>query len=119
MSSHRLLRVRELLKRHVGEAIRSDVSTGPDALITVTDVQVSPDLRHATVFVSVLGDAEQQEAALALLRQHRVHLQNRVAGEVILKYTPQLRFVADNSVIRGNRVLDILDELENPPANTE
>jgi len=119
MPSHRLLRVRELIKRHVGEGIRSELPVDQAGLITVNDVDLSPDLRHATLYVSILGTPEQQQAGLALLRQHRGRLQSRIAHEVVLKYTPHLRFVVDESVTRGNRVLKIIDELENPSANTE
>ena len=112
MSSHRLLRVRELLKRQIGEAIRRELPVDQAGLITVNDVEVSGDLRHASVFISMLGSADQQRTGLMLLRQNRTRLQELLAKSVILKYTPQLRFVADDSVLRGNRVLDIIAELE-------
>jgi ribosome-binding factor A len=112
MSSHRILRVRELLKRQVGEAIRREVPVDQAGLITVNDVEISGDLRNASVYVSILGAAEQQRTALALLRQNRLRLQDLIAKSVVLKYTPRLRFVVDHSVARGNRVLQILAELE-------
>jgi ribosome-binding factor A len=112
MSSHRLLRVRELLRREIGEAIRREIPVDQAGLITVNDVAVSGDLRNATVFVGILGNAEQQRTGMALLRQNRLRLQDLVAKSVILKYTPRLRFLVDDSVARGNRVLDILADLE-------
>jgi ribosome-binding factor A len=112
MSSHRLLRVRELLKREIGEAIRKEIPVDQAGLVTVNDVEISGDLRNATVFISILGSPEQQRTSLSLLRQERVRLQELVAKGVVLKYTPRLRFVVDGSVARGNRVLEILDELE-------
>ena len=117
MSSHRLLRVRELLKRSISEAIQRDIPVDKAGLITVNEVEVSPDLRLAKVYVSFLGKTEQQEQGLAVLRKHRKQLQSHIAQTVILKYTPQLRFYADDSVVRGNRVLEILDELEKPSAD--
>jgi ribosome-binding factor A len=112
MSSHRLLRVRELLKREIGEAVRREIPVESGGLITVNDVEVSGDLRNATVFISILGNAEQQRTGLVLLQKHRGRIQDLMAKGVVLKYTPRLRFVVDDSVARGNRVLEILTELE-------
>lgn len=112
MSSHRHERVRELLKRAIGEAIRREIPVGDAGVISVNDVDLSGDLRNARVFISVLGNATQQRAGLALLQQNRGRIQGLVAKEVILKYTPHLRFVVDDSVERGNRVLQLIEELE-------
>jgi len=112
MPSFRLQRVRELLKREIGEAIRREIPVDEAGLITVNDVDVSGDLRLATVFTSILGTAEQQKKGLALLAHNRNRIQDLVAKSVILKYTPRLRFVMDDSLVRGNRVLQIIDELE-------
>ena len=118
MSSHRLLRVRELLKRQIGEAIRREIPVDQAGLITVNDVDVSGDLRHATVFIGMLGSEEQQRTGLLLLHKNRQRLQGLLAKSVVLKYIPHLRFVADDSVLRGNRVLSILAELENESPST-
>jgi len=112
MASHRNERVRELLKRAIGEAIRSEMPVGRAGLITVNDVEVGGDLRSARVFISVLGNADQQKAGLTLLQENRLRIQDLVAHSVILKYTPRLRFVVDDSVERGNRVLKLIEELE-------
>jgi|ERR1043166_6219386 ribosome-binding factor A len=118
MGSHRLQRVRELLKREIGEVIRREIPVNEAGLVTVNDVDVAGDLRVATVFIGILGNSEQQRTGLALLQKNRSRIQSLVGKAVILKYTPQLRFVVDDSVTRGNRVLDILAELEKslPPA---
>ena len=112
MASHRQERVRELLKRAIGEAIRRDISVDEAGLITVNDVDLGGDLRSARVFISILGNATQQKTGLELLQKNRARFQGLVAKTVILKYTPQLRFVVDDSVERGNRVLRLLEELE-------
>ena len=112
MSSHRLLRVRELLKREIGEAIRREVPVDQAGLITVNDVEVGGDLRLATVFIGILGSAEQERRGMALLRKNRARLQGLVAKSVILKYTPHLRFELDRSITRGNKVIEIIEELE-------
>jgi ribosome-binding factor A len=120
MPSLRLLRVRELLKREIGEVIRREFPVSEAGLVTVNEVDVSGDLHSAAVFISILGSAEQQKRGRSLLNRHRHRIQSQVARAVILKYTPKLRFVMDDSVVRGNRVLQILDELEkSAPATPE
>ncbi len=119
MSSHRKLRVRELLKREIGEAIRRELPVEQAGLITVNDVDLAGDLRTAKVFIGILGNAEQQRAGLTLLQQNRGRIQNLIAKSVILKYMPRLHFVVDESVARGNRVLEIIAELERELPATE
>jgi ribosome-binding factor A len=115
MSNLRHERVRELLKREIGEAIRREFHVNSVGLITVNDVDVGGDLRTAVVFISVLGNAEQQKRALQELEQHRIRIQGMVGRAVVLKFTPTLKFVVDDSIIRGNRVLQIMDELDKKP----
>lgn len=117
MASRRVERVRSLLQQEIGEAIRRELPVAEAGLITVNQVDIGGDLRTARVFVSILGNAEQQKNGFALLEKNRVRIQGIVAKTVILKFTPQLRFVLDDSVERGNRVLQILEDLENnaPP----
>ncbi|MEI8291891.1 MAG: 30S ribosome-binding factor RbfA [Verrucomicrobiota bacterium] len=112
MSNLRHERVRELLRRAIGEAIRREFNVSEVGLITVNDVDVGGDLRSAVVFVTILGNATQQKHGLQMLEQNRIRLQSLVAKAVVLKYTPTLKFIADDSIERGNRVLQILDELE-------
>jgi ribosome-binding factor A len=120
MPSHRMLRVRELLKREIGEILRRELPVDQAGLITVNDVDLSGDLRNAKVFVSLLGSSEQQRTGMALLQKDRARIQNLMAKTVFLKYIPRLHFIIDDSVVRGNKVLKILDELEKTsPAETE
>jgi ribosome-binding factor A len=116
MPSLRLQRVRELLKREIGEAIRREFHVEEVGLITVNDVDVVGDLKSATVFVSILGTPDQQKKGLQLLAEHRVRIQGLVGRAIILKYTPTLKFVFDDSIVRGNRVLQIIGELEKTQA---
>src|SRR5688572_14082525 len=105
-------RVRELLKREVGEVIRREIPISEAGLLTVNEVGVAGDLKSATVFVGVIGTPEQRKKAAAMLEKEGRRLQSLVGRAVVLKYTPHLKFVIDQSIERGNRVLEILDELE-------
>lgn len=120
MPSLRLQRVRELLKREIGEAIRREFEVSDAGLITVNDVDVAGDLHSAVVFISILGSAAQQKRGFSLLLRHRKRIQGLVGRAVVLKYTPRLRFLMDDSVARGNRVLGIIEDLEKTlPADSE
>jgi ribosome-binding factor A len=112
MASLRLQRVRELLKREIGEAIRREFRVSEAGLITVNDVDLAGDLKTATVFISILGNPDQQKRGFQLLNEHRIRLQGFIGRAVVMKYTPKLKFVFDDSIVRGNRVLQIIEELE-------
>lgn len=100
------------MKRAIGEAVRREFNVNEVGLITVNDLDVGGDLKSAVAFISVLGNASQQKNALQVLEEHRIRIQGLVAKSVILKYTPTLKFVVDDSIVRGNRVLQIIEELE-------
>lgn len=117
MQSVRQQRVRELLKRELGEVIRREIPAAESSLITVNDVDLAGDLKSAVVYVGVIGSAAQQKKALETLARERPRLQDLLGRAIVLKHTPRLRFELDDSVERGNRVLAILDELEHPPHN--
>jgi ribosome-binding factor A len=105
-------RVRELLKREIGEAIRREFHVNDVGIITVNDVDVAGDFKSAVVFISILGNPAQQKCGLTVLNENRIRLQGLVARAVVLKFTPTLKFVADDSIVRGNKVLQIIEELE-------
>jgi len=110
---HRLERVNELIKRELGELmVRQCRFTAQ--LVTVQQVDVTPDLKHAHVFISVIGDVEQQKQALSVLHGARSDLQRALSKRVVLKFTPHLHFKLDIAAERGDRVLHILEELHLP-----
>ena len=104
--------------RRVNEALREVLSDSVKELkdprigfVTVTHVRASRDLRHATVYVSVLGSERKRAATLAGLESSRGLLQGRVNRELHLKRTPQLVFQYDQTVERGVRLSRLIDEL--------
>lgn len=112
MHSRRHERVRELLRRELCTILLREFPVSEAGLISVNEVDLAGDLRSAIVYVGIVGSAEQQKRALALLHQHRGRIQSMIGSAVVLKYTPQVRFVADDALVRGNRVLHIMDEIE-------
>jgi ribosome-binding factor A len=119
MPSLRLQRVRELLKREIGEAVRREFHVNEAGLISVNDVDVAGDLKSAVVFISIFGNASQQKRGIQLLNEHRVRIQGLVGKAVVLKFTPTLKFVFDDSIVRGNRVLQIIEELEKTQSSSD
>ena len=113
---HRLLRVNELLKRELSALLVREM-TFENLLVTVNQVDVTPDLKSAHVYISVLG-SEGRKDVLPKLEANRAALQADLSKHVVLKYTPHLVFHLDDSIERGARVLEILQEIE-PPTSAE
>jgi ribosome-binding factor A len=114
MSDGRMRRVDEAVRAVLSDAITKDLQDPRVGFVTVTAVKTSPDLRHARVYVSVLGDEEARSATLEGLRSAHGFLQGRVAAELPLKHTPLLKFEYDESIDRGMRITRLIDE--SPPA---
>ncbi len=114
--SQRLLRVRELLKRELSNVIAKDFEF-PNVLVTVTDVDVTPDLRSGHVFIGIVGPEEERDKVIAKLNENHGLIQSHMSRRVVLKYTPQLTFRPDVSAERGVRVVSLLQEIEDtlPP----
>src|SRR5579859_4437048 len=110
MPSSRMRRVDEALREVLSDAIAKDLQDPRVGFVTVTSVKTSPDLRHARVYVSVLGSDEERADSLAGLRSAHGFLQARVAGELRLKHTPTLTFDYDDSVVRGMRISQLIDK---------
>jgi ribosome-binding factor A len=106
-------RVDEAMRAVLSDAISKSLQDPRVGFITVTGVKTSPDLRHARVYVSVLGDDAQRAESLEGLQAAHGFLQGRVAHSLRLKHTPTLVFDYDESVDRGMRISEILHEL--PP----
>jgi ribosome-binding factor A len=115
MGSTRMRRVDEAMRAVLSDAISKDLKDPRVGFVTVTGVKTSPDLRHARVYVSVLGDDDVRDASIAGLRSAHGFLQRRVADELSLKHTPSLVFEYDESVDRGMRITQLIDaELGDP-----
>ena len=107
--SERMRRVNESVRQVLSEAL-PELKDPRIGFVTVTGVETSADLRHAKVFVSVLGAAKKREATMDGLAAAHGVLQARLARELRLKRTPQLTFAYDRSVEEGARMSKLIDE---------
>ena len=107
---HRMLRVNEVVRRELSTIFTRELIF-EDALVTINQVDVTPDLKNAHVFVSVLGKGS-PKAVIEKLEAERSLLQAELSKKVVLKYTPHLVFHLDDSTERGARVFKILQEIE-------
>jgi ribosome-binding factor A len=98
--------VREVVSARIAEGLR-DPRIG---FVTVTAVETSPDLRQARVYVSVLGSEDERSATLAGLESAHGVIQQALATELRMKRTPTLQFVFDESIDRGMRITELLDD---------
>ena len=103
-------RVNESVRQVLAEAM-PELKDPRIGLVTVTGVDTAPDLRHAIVYVSVLGSVKKQRATLQALEAAHGVLQSRLARQLRMKRTPQLTFEYDPSVERGVRMTQLIDEL--------
>jgi ribosome-binding factor A len=118
MTSRRVLKAAEAIREVVSMAILTELRDPRVQDVTVTYVEVSPDLRHAKVHVSVMGDEEKQNLSLRGLQNASGFLQQKVGKRIETRYTPKLKFVLDKGVKHSIEVSRILSELL-PDANDD
>jgi ribosome-binding factor A len=116
--SNRTVRVNELVQREISDILRKRFQSEA-VTVTITEVRVSPDLRDARVFVSVIGDEDEAEEKMRWLRSKAHEIRDEVGRRIVLKYLPRFQYVLDKSAIKGARILQMLDEIEPPPEKQE
>jgi len=110
--SQRQLRAGELVRHALVDILRAQEITDPDIAgvsVTLTEVRMSPDLRHATVFVEPLGGGEQAGVVVKALNRHHRFLRGRLGHAIDMKFTPELKFLHDETfdeAARMNRLFD-------------
>ena len=116
MSVDRLERINSLLRREIAEALFKVFAGAPLDLasVTVTGVRTARNLRNATVSVSIFGHERERGAILRRIANKAGELQALINRDLTLKYTPRLRFVLDESVEKGDHILDVLSKLDAP-----
>lgn len=112
MTSRRLLKAAEAIREVVSMAILTELRDPRVQGVTVTSVEVAPDMREAKVYVSIMGEPNKQSLALKGLARSAGFLQARIADRIDTRYTPRLQFILDTGVKKSLEVAKILAELE-------
>jgi len=104
-------RIDELLRQEIGQALEREITDPRIGFVTVTDVETSPDLAYARVWVSVIGTPEERKATLAALRKAMPFVRHGLNSKIRLRRIPEFEVRLDETAERGTRVMHILDEL--------
>ncbi len=110
MSGPRREKVADLVRDEIARLIQSELHDSRLGFVTVTGVQMSGDLRHARVFVSVLQEGPAREQALEALQAARGFIRKRLGGTLRLRYTPEIAFRLDTSIEYGSRIEDLIEK---------
>ncbi len=118
--SYRIERVNTLLRREISDLIQQELRDPRlSEFIAVTEVDTSPDLKHAKVYISSMSGQQEEQKILGVLNAASGFLRTALAGKIRMRYTPELHFVWDNSIEHGDRILRLIDEItqkDNPEA---
>jgi len=112
MTSRRQAQVADEIRREIGNLLLRAVKDPRIGFASITEVRVSPDLRHAHVNVSVFGSDEERRASLAALQHSTGFFRHEIGSSLQLRYTPEITFHLDDSLERGDRILRLLDQVK-------
>lgn len=109
---HRPNRLAHELKNEISSIITREMPHHKFGFLTITEVKVSPDLRYARVFVSVLGPPEEQRRTLDLLNSEKSFVRQLIGKRFRLRHTPEISFVYDETIEHGDRLLQMIEEVK-------
>jgi len=109
---HRQEKLGELIAAELSELLRTRVKDPRVGFASITHVEVSGDLRHAKVFVSVMGSPEERDATMQGLKNATGFLRHELATRLVLRYMPEIVFKLDKSIEEGSRILDLIQKVE-------
>ncbi len=115
--SHRPEKVREFIKEQVSDIIQHQLKDPRVGFVSVTAVELSVDLRHAKVFVSVLGDAQAKADTMAGLQSAQGYVRSELSRRLQMRFTPEISFRLDESIERGTRLVTLIREVTKDPGN--
>jgi ribosome-binding factor A len=119
MASTRQRRVQEKLVQEISEIVRREIKDPRVGFVTITDAEVSPDLRHARIFFSVLGDQEARQETTKALNRAAGFVRSEFAHRAQMRFVPEIRFEFDPSVERGARISELLAQVRQDDESTE
>ncbi len=110
--SHRPGRLAEAIKKEISDMLHDELKDPRIGFVTITTVDVSPDLRYARIYASVLGGGEQRKATRDALKNATGYIRSELGKRIRLKYTPEISFYLDDSIERGARVIKLMGEVK-------
>lgn len=121
MNRSRIRRVAGQIKREASQIIREELKDPrvAPAITSITDVLVSPDLRYARIYVSILGSDEEREGILQVLEKATGFIRSEIGKRIRLRYIPEISFLADKSIEYGAHIDQVLKELHLEPGKGE
>ena len=111
MKGHRIARVEELLKRELSSILQRSLKDPRIGFVTIARIKVSADLRHAKVFVSVMGEDEARQKTMEGLTSACGYIQRELGSRVKMKFLPRLEFILDDSLDYGFHIMDLLRKI--------
>lgn len=116
MGTHRAHRLAEEIKREIAQILQEEIKDPGIGFASITQVEVSNDLRHAKIHVSVLGSQEERQRTLAALQRANGFIRSEIARRIRLRYAPELSFKMDSSIEHGVRIAALLNEVRREEA---
>lgn len=112
MTSHRANKVAEEIKKEITQMLRDEIKDPRIGFITVTGVEVTPDIRYAKVFISVYGNDETRVQSLEALEKGKGFVRSELGKRMSLRYTPEISFKFDSSIEYGAKIMKLLAEVK-------
>jgi ribosome-binding factor A len=112
-------KVGELLRSEISDIIQREIRDPRLGFVTVTEVDVTPDMRIARVFVSVMGEHDVQEAAIAALNKARGFVRLEIGKRITMRITPEIEFRLDHSIEHGARIFELLQQIKQDESEEE
>jgi ribosome-binding factor A len=112
MGEHRQERLRELIKSEFGQILQRDLKDPRIGFVSVTDVELSNDYSHVKIFVSIMGNDEAKRLTMEGLESAKGFIRTELGKRIRLRHTPEVHLIADNSIERGSRIFELLEEVK-------
>ncbi|OGC11107.1 ribosome-binding factor A [candidate division WOR-1 bacterium RIFOXYA12_FULL_52_29] len=110
-------RIEGLIQEEISTILREEVNDPRIGFVSITKVEISPDLRNANIHVSIFGDEKQKEEAMDGLRSATRFIRGELGNRVDFRATPEIRFIRDDSLEKGSKVLNLIRKLKNEEPN--
>jgi len=110
--AHRPERLAEAIKQEISDIVRDEMKDPRVGFVTITRVEVSSDLRYAKIYVSVLGEEKHKNESIQALQRAKGFIRSELGRRIRLRHVPEISLVLDQSIVRGIKVLDLLNKVK-------